>query len=224
MQPDRVGGAMSWVRIFLLGGVSLALVALERPAAAADMADGLALKAPAKVPYFDWTGFYVGGHVGYSRGNARVTVADPDPTNFSHSFGSLTGGLQGGYNYVLPSRFLLGIEADASFPNWLSADDLAWFRTTPDTDIAEKIDYMATLRGRFGYAFDHWMVYATGGFAWSLGRFLQTPGAVDDIDKVLHLHTGWSAGAGAEFAIAPSWTARLEYLYRNFGHAEVAFP
>jgi high affinity Mn2+ porin len=125
---------------------------------------------------------------------------------------------------VLPSRFLLGIEADASFMNALSADDVAWFRTTPDTDIAEKIDFMATLRGRFGYAFDHWMVYATGGFAWSLGRFLQTPGAVDDIDKVLHLHTGWAAGAGAEFAIAPSWTTRLEYLYRNFGHAEVLFP
>jgi hypothetical protein len=132
------------------------------------------------------TGFYVGGHVGYSRGNAWVTLADPDPTNFRSSFGSLTGGLQGGYNYVLPSRFLLGIEADASFMNALAADDVAWFRTTPDTDIAEKIDYMGTLRGRFGYAFDHWMVYATGGFAWSLGRFLQTPGAVDDIDKVLH--------------------------------------
>jgi hypothetical protein len=50
-----------------------------------------------------------------------------------------------GYNYVLPSRFLLGIEADASFMNALSADDVVWFRTTPDTDIAEKIDYMATL-------------------------------------------------------------------------------
>jgi len=200
-------------------------------ATAADAADAtvpplqLPLKAPsASASSFDWTGFYVGGHVGYSRGNARVTVADDDPTNFSHSFGSLTAGLHGGYNYVLPSRFLLGIEADMSFPNYLSADDVVWFRTTPDTDIAEKIDFMSTVRGRFGYAFDHWMVYATGGFAWSLGRFLQTPGAGDDIDKTLHLHTGWAAGAGAEFAIAPRWTARLEYLYRNFGHAEVMFP
>jgi high affinity Mn2+ porin len=185
----------------------------------------LLLKAPpARATSFDWTGFYVGGHVSYSRGNARVTVVDDDPTNFSHRFGSLTGGLQGGYNYVLPSRFVLGIEADMSFPNYLSADDVVWFRTTPDTDIAEKIDFMSTVRGRLGYAFDHWMVYATGGFAWSLGRFLQTPGAVDDIDKALHLHTGWAAGAGAEVPIAPSWIARLEYLYRNFGHAEVTFP
>src|SRR6266511_4138676 len=173
---------------------------------------------------FDWTGFYAGGHVGYARGDARVNVVDDDAVNFKSSFGSLIGGLQGGYNYVLPSRFLLGIEADASFLNYLSADDLAWFRTTPHTDIAEKIEFMSTVRGRLGYAFDHWMVYATGGFAWSLGRFLQTPGVIDDPDKALHLHTGWAAGTGAEFAIAPNWIARLEYLYASFGHADVLFP
>jgi high affinity Mn2+ porin len=185
----------------------------------------LPLKAPtAGASSFDWTGFYVGGHVGYSRGNARVNVVDDDAASFKSSFGSLTAGLHGGYNYVLPSRLLLGIEADMSFPNYLSADDVVWFRTTPDTDIAEKIDFMGTLRGRFGYAFDHWMVYASGGFAWSLGRFLQTPGTVDDIDKLLRFHTGWVAGAGAEVPIAPMWIARLEYLYRNFGHAEVIFP
>ena len=43
---------------------------------------------------------------------------------------------------------VLGIEADASFLNYLSADELAWFRTTPDTDIAEKIEFMSTVRGR----------------------------------------------------------------------------
>ena len=128
----------------------------------------LPLKAPTRVSAFDWTGFYVGGHVGYARGNARVKIVDDDLDSFRSSIGSLTGGLQGGYNYVLPSRFVLGVEADMSFMNYLSADDAAWFRTTPDTDLVEKIDYMGTLRGRFGYAFDHSMVYATGGFAWSL--------------------------------------------------------
>ena len=204
------------------GGLTVAALSCVRAIAA----DGI-IPPPVKAsaaPYYDWTGFYVGGHVGYSRGNARVRLGDDDSANFRSSFGSHTGGLQGGYNYVLPSRFLLGVEADVSFPNWLAADDVAWFRTTPNTDIAEKIDYMATLRGRLGYAFDHWMVYATGGFAWSLGRFLQTPGAVDDVDKALHLHRGWVAGAGAEVAITANWIARLEYLYRNFGHADVTFP
>jgi opacity protein-like surface antigen len=56
------------------------------------------------------------------------------------------------------------------------------------------------------------MVYATGGFAWSLGRFLQTPGAIEDTDKTLHLTTGWAAGAGAEFA---SGTARMSSISQN---------
>jgi high affinity Mn2+ porin len=83
---------------------------------------------------------------------------------------------------------------------------------------------MATLRGRLGYAFPHWMIYATGGYAWSLGRYLQNPGLTDDIDKALHLHGGWALGGGAEFAISRDWTARLEYLYRTFGHGDVTFP
>ena len=229
-EPSRVRDGIVGICIAISLAFAIGLPATFGTAQAADATipspwSQLPLKAPpAPVSSFDWTGFYVGGHVGYSRGNARVNLLDDDVTNFSHAFGSLTAGLQGGYNYVLPSRLLLGIEADASFPNFLAADDLAWFRTTPDTDIAEKIEFMATVRGRVGYAFDHWMVYATGGFAWSLGRFLQTPGAVDDIDKALHLHTGWAAGTGAEFAIAPNWIARLEYLYANFFHADVLLP
>src|SRR6516164_3500236 len=59
----------------------------------------LPLKAPpAPASSFDWTGFYVGGHVDYSRGNARVNLVDDDVTYFSHAFGSVTAGLQGGYN------------------------------------------------------------------------------------------------------------------------------
>jgi high affinity Mn2+ porin len=184
------------------------------------------VKAPDNPPYYNWTGLYVGGHVGYSRGNAQVTLTDPSSpaTNFGSPFGSLTGGVQLGYNYILPSRILLGIEADMSFPNFLAADPAAWSRTTLVADTSEKIDYMGTLRGRFGYAFPHWMIYATGGFAWSQGRFLQNPGVTDDIDKTLHLHSGWALGVGAEVAISSSWTARLEYLYLNFGYAEVLFP
>src|SRR5438874_759089 len=234
--PIFASGATSRVRARRVGAITVmaisvsalstifAVNALAAEAGVSQPWGQLPLKAPTRVSAFDWTGFYVGGHVGYARGNARVKIVDDDLDSFRSSIGSLTGGLQGGYNYVLPSRFVLGVEADMSFMNYLSADDAAWFRTTPDTDLVEKIDYMGTLRGRFGYAFDHSMVYATGGFAWSLGRFLQTPGAVDDIDKLLHLHTGWAVGGGGEVAIAPNWTARLEYLYRSFAHAEVTFP
>jgi high affinity Mn2+ porin len=190
----------------------------------ADASGSRRVKAPDLPDYDGWTGLYVGGHVGYSRGNAQVNLADPAPMDFSSSFGSLSGGVQLGYNYLLPSRILLGIEADMSFLNSLAADDVAWSRITAAADIAEKIDYMGTLRGRIGYAFPRWMMYVTGGPALSLGRYLANPGAADDIDKLLHLHAGWAIGAGAEAVIARNWTARIEYLYHDFGHAEVLFP
>lgn len=199
-----------------------ALIFIALQAEAAELP--LARTQVAPDPSFDWSGFYVGGHVGYTRGRAEVSLSDPTPTEFRQRLGSLYGGVQAGYNHVLSSRLLFGIEADFTFPNYLAADDVAWFRTTPESDIAEKIDYIGTLRGRLGYAFRHWMVYATGGVAWSQGRFLQKPGFADDVDKVLRLHAGVALGAGAEFAIAPHWALRLEYIYRHFGHAGAIFP
>src|SRR5215467_9620755 len=158
-EPSRVrdGIVGIYIAFSLAFGVGLPATFATAQAADATMPppwSQLPLKAPPAPPSsFNWTGFYVGGHVGYSRGNARVDLVDEDDiANFSHRFGSLIGGLQGGYNYVLPSRLLLGVEADASFPNYLAADDLAWFRTTPDTDIVEKIEFMSTVRGRLGYA------------------------------------------------------------------------
>jgi high affinity Mn2+ porin len=179
------------------------------------------------IAHYDWSGLYVGGHVGYARGRANPALQNPDVTGSGASFGSLYGGVQLGYNYFLSSRFLLGVEADISFPNYLGANDVAWSGTTARDDVTEKIDYVGTLRGRFGYAFDNWLLYGTGGLAWSQGRFLQEPpGATDpnEANKVLSFRTGWTAGAGVEVAIEHNWTARLEYLYSQFASANVVFP
>src|ERR1700752_4692956 len=67
---------------------------------------------------FDWSGIYIGGHVGYARGVINNTLSDPRPPGQQTSFGSLYGGLQAGYNHVFPSGFLIGIEADVSFPEF----------------------------------------------------------------------------------------------------------
>src|SRR3977135_2936339 len=143
--------------------VGLSLLALGSCADAADMP----VKAPPIQPRFDWTGFYVGGHLGYARGHASGSFADPVPATSSNSFGSLFGGFQLGYNYVLPSGFLVGVEGDVSFPNFLGADDVARSRFTAQGILEEKIDYIGRLRGRFGYVSGNWLVYGTGGFAWS---------------------------------------------------------
>ena len=177
-------------------------------------------------PRFDWSGWYVGGHVAYSLGRGTSTLSDPNPTVVGNSFSSLYGGVQGGYNYVFPSRLLLGAEADITFPNFQTYTDGLIFTgaTSQGTTVTDQIDYIATLRGRFGYAFDHWLIYGTGGFAWSQARFGETPGVANEEDKILLTRTGWALGLGAEVAIAPDWTARIEYLYDRFGTVAGVFP
>jgi high affinity Mn2+ porin len=99
---------------------------------AADMPASLPVKAP--VPYvstaYDWTGWYVGAHVGVIRGSSNWSAQPGTGTpglngsfnlpfnfDFMAGTGSYVAGLQGGYNYVSPSRFMLGFEIDASSPN-----------------------------------------------------------------------------------------------------------
>ena len=181
-------------------------------AEADDLSGAMPVKAPARS--YDWNGFYVGGHIANGTGRGTGTLSDPNPTLVGNSFGSLYGGMQGGYNYVFPSGLLLGAEADVTFPNFQTYADGLIFTggTVQGTTVTDQIDYIATLRGRFGYAFDHWLVYGTGGFAWSQARFSETPVAGNP-DTILLTRTGWALGLGAELAIAPSWTARIEYLY-----------
>src|ERR1700738_1149435 len=199
---------------FVLGYVAFAALDGAQAAAAADLA------LPVLPAQFNWTGLYVGGHVGYSRGDARFTIFDPAPGPSASRFGGLFGGVQAGYNYVLPSRILLGVETDISFPNYLGQDDRAWTRIRPDgSEVFHQIDYVATARGRIGYVFDRWMVYGTGGFAWSQGRFKQSPGLDVNDDKDLKMLTGWAAGAGAELATGSGWSTRLEYFFTLCGGA-----
>jgi high affinity Mn2+ porin len=222
------GGAGSLVfkrieAILLASGCIAATGFLMADCLAADVAfpNSMPLKSP-PIANYDWSGFYAGGHVGYSRGSGRNTLFDPDPAAASSSFGSLFGGMQFGYNYRLPSRLLVGIEADISFPNYLD-DGIVASRSTPSSAVIEKLDLVSTVRGRAGYAFGHWLFYATGGLAWSQARFLEDSSSTGNQDKVLRMRTGWALGVGAELAIAPGWSARLEYLYDRLGKASGTF-
>ncbi len=211
------------VKKFMLGAVIGMTLTTAGGAAADDM---MVTKAPppSTPTDFNWTGFYVGGHVAYSLGRADSTLSDAAPTPSSNSFGSLYGGLQAGYNYVLPSRLLLGIEADITFPYFFENGTIFTGGTPQGTTVSDQIDYVATLRGRFGYAFDRWLIYGTAGLAWSQARFGETPGVASGEDLVQLTRVGSAIGLGAELAIGPNWTARVEYLYDRFGSVAGVFP
>src|SRR3977135_2379342 len=196
----------------LIAGVSLSLLALDGPAAAADMP----LKAPQIQSVFDWTGFYIGAHAGYSRGGSTLVWSDPAASAPSSVFSGMIGGVQAGYNYRFPSGLLLGVEADITFPNYLTSNSVVSSLATARSAVAEKWDYVGTARGRVGYATGPWLVYATGGLAWAGERFLNSP-ATGSEEKTLNTRLGWAAGAGVEYAFAPHWSARPGYFLCPFG-------
>ena len=198
----------SWERI--IASVGFGMLMFDAPAMAADMP----LKAPVLKAVYDWTGFYVGGAVGYGGGSlgAGTNALPEQGAFFPHSSTGLIGGFDVGYLKQFPNHVVLGIEADTSFTSPVDPAALtpAPFNTT--------LDYIGTVRGRVGYAFGTLMPYVTGGFAWghshvdindSGGSIVASPG---------QYQSGWTAGAGVEFAVSGNWSAKLEYDYIDLAH------
>jgi high affinity Mn2+ porin len=206
-----------WERLF--AGVGFGLLALDGPAVAADMP----VKAPHIQAVFDWTGLYIGAHAGYSRGSSSAVLSDPATLAANNTFSGTIGGVQAGYNYRLSSGLLFGVEADITFPSYLTSNSVVSLLATAQSDVTEQWDYVATARGRIGYAAGPWLAYATGGLAFAGERFLNSPTNGSD-EKVLNTRLGWAAGGGLEYAFAPHWSARLEYLYSRFETADIRFP
>jgi high affinity Mn2+ porin len=200
-----------------LAGAAFGALALASPADAADL-----VKAPYRAALFDWTGFYVGAHTGYSLGTSGSALRDPALTSTSGHFSGVIGGVQAGYNWQFPSGLLLGVEADLTFPSYLTSNFTLGPIGTPRTALDQQWDYVGTARGRIGYTAGPWLAYATGGLAIAGERFLNTPaGGVQE--KHIAAGLGWAAGAGVEHAFSPHWTLRLEYLYSQFERANVVF-
>jgi high affinity Mn2+ porin len=206
-----------WER--LVAGIGLGLLALNGPAVAADMP----VKAPHIQAVFDWTGLYIGAHAGYSRGSSSAVLSDPTSIAASGNFSGMIGGVRAGYNVRMSSGLLLGVEADITFPSFLTSNSIVSSLATAQSDVTEQWDYVATARGRVGYATGPWLAYATGGVAFAGERFLNSPASGSD-EKVLHTRLGWAAGGGLEYGFAPHWSARLEYLYSRFEKADIRFP
>jgi high affinity Mn2+ porin len=203
-----------------LAGAAFGALALGSPAIAADMP----LKAPHLRPAFDWSGFYIGGHTGYGRGSSTAVLSDPLAVSTNSIFSGVIGGVQGGYNVQMPSGLVLGVEADLTFPNYFISNKIVSTLTGAHSEVVEAFDYAGTVRGRIGYASGHWLVYATGGFAFAGERFINTPDVGGTDQKHINVRPGWAAGAGVEYAFAPHWSVKLEYLYSQFDRANIRFP
>lgn len=174
---------------------------------------------------YDWTGFYVGGHIGYGWGNTE----DISNVNaLERDLDGLIGGIQAGYNYQT-GNVVFGIEADLTFSDmhdeWGARVELDPYYGKDEQKL------FGTVRGRVGYAFDRVLPYVHGGLAWSYNEHgfgcdpdrapgtlgCTTPFYASETDAVF----GYTVGAGIEVAVFDTWSIRGEYSYTDYGDNDV---
>jgi opacity protein-like surface antigen len=134
-------------------------------------------KAVAYVPATNWTGFYVGGFLGGVYGNTDIRfVGDPINTGNNPRVAGALGGFQAGYNYQLPNRFVLGVEADVGAANLHGAracgtdsgrDQFGNVVRFPSVllNCESTANWMATAAARLGYAWGRTLYYVKAGGA-----------------------------------------------------------
>jgi outer membrane immunogenic protein len=210
----------------LLLTVGFLSVGLAHSALAADMP----VKAPRIVDpvVANWTGFYVGGNVGYSWGNLDATGAVISPTGQSNfKANGFIGGVQAGYNWQFNRNWVVGVEVDYQWSaekenqSWVFPIIIGDARSGFTIANEFKLPWFATARARLGYVpSPNWLLYATGGVAVgkvtdnaSLSLGALSVSVSDSVTK-----TGWTIGGGVETKIGNSnWSTKLEYLYLDLG-------
>jgi outer membrane immunogenic protein len=209
--------------------VAVSTLAIGGSAFAADMA----LKAPPPPAAYSWTGWYVGLNAGGSFGKASDSSTFGIPavplSSTSSNLDGFVGGGQIGYNWQSGTT-VFGLEADIQGTGERgTANTIIPFvpppvlagPTTISLSDGEKLPWFGTVRGRIGLTpSPTWLLYVTGGLAYGEIKSAETLtvpligaaafGATTD-------RAGWTLGAGAEASIGGNWTAKIEYLYLDFG-------
>jgi outer membrane immunogenic protein len=201
--------------------------------------------APPPIPDYSWTGCYVGANIGYAWGNSNVTytqtgafltAANPANVAFSNSLGSpnismngLAGGGQIGCNYQI-ARFVFGLEGDGESVGLSgiagASGTLPVGGSPASSSTLVSSHALFTLRPRAGFAVDRTLFYVTGGYAAGILDYSETFThlATNSVEAgtVSSTRSGWSVGAGIEYAMTNNWTIKGEYLYVNLGSVSFA--
>lgn len=187
----------------------LVALAMTAPSFAADLRRPIykAPPLPAYLPY-NWSGIYVGANGGYGWGKAHVTNSLADFTTNSQ-YGWLAG-VTLGYN-MQTGVWVWGLEGDIDYA--FIKGNGSNVATCGTADCEVKNTWIATARGRVGYAMDRWLPYVTGGAAFSGAKISTGTGSNTKTT------TGWTAGGGIEYGISRDWSVKAEYLYADLGKA-----
>ena len=184
----------------LLGGV--AAVALSTAVGAVEPTPVPEPVPPAEATPYNWTG-------AYGRTNKLA------PTSDTLLLGAPIGGTadsflntpQFGYNYQ-SGPFVMGVEGDVR----RRGVDFLGIYGLDLSNFRNEQGWIGTLRPRAGVAADNWLLYGTGGIAYSAGDDARFPNTQP--------RAGWTVGGGVEYAGGKQWSLGLEYLYADFGKSQ----
>jgi outer membrane immunogenic protein len=207
---------------------------------AAILLGSLAWCLPAAAQGIDWRGAYVGGFAGAAWMDRTFATelsgewvnplnplnqVDRDALlpllNGRKNSTSAIGGAAVGYNWQVHG-LLLGVEADYSALDGKDSTASTVTAINPYTvETSTDIDWVATLRGRLGVAFDRSLVYVTGGLAFGERKFNQSVVQLNfpyvQTGASSSTKAGWVLGAGLEHALDDKWSLRLQYLHVDLG-------
>jgi outer membrane immunogenic protein len=211
------------MRATLLGGAAASLLTVS--ALAADLRIPPA-QPQVVIPPFTWTSCYAGAQAGGGWGKKDLTdtvgiLSSFSPGGFSAANLDVSGYMVGGQigcDYQFAPTWVVGIEGAATggniskTTNFAVPGDTASFRATTD--------FLASITGRIGYAWDRWMLYGKGGVALVGDRYHVDDVAGSFFFDATENRIGWTAGAGLEWAFTPEWSVKLEY---GFGTKSLLF-
>ncbi len=186
------------------------------PALAADMPSSRKLPpAPALPSFYSWTGIYLGVQGGYAWSQEKTILSDTlgrafNGAAFRQSSDAALGGGHAGFNYQVGS-LVFGIEGD------IEALDSGETLVAPGISARITRDWQGSLRGRAGFALDRFMIYATGGAAFTEFSYHLAGAGAAAPESLDRSRTGWTAGAGVAFAYTDNVILGAEYRYSDFG-------
>ena len=197
-----------------LAPLSGALVVCTSSAIAADLPPAPGIAQPMVTPAYSWSGYYIGGQVGYARDSTKSQLQTPAGAVlavWNYTANGVIGGAYSGYNWQL-GGLVIGVESDVegSNLNKTSGPVIGLYS-------GSKLDWQVSLRTRVGFAADRTLFYFTGGLAdASLGHSLYD--ASHSVSFTTNTNRlGYTVGGGIEHAVTDNLVGRIDYRYTDFG-------
>jgi outer membrane immunogenic protein len=184
---------------------------------------------PPPVYYFSWTGCYFGGNGGglwLTKDYTLTSIVGVPvvPAGFGgHDASSWIAGVQVGCNYQFAGGFVVGAQADYDWTNANGSHGDAFGFGTSHTSETRSL---GSVTGRIGYAWDRFLGYVKGGWAWERDNYswiIPVGGGATAALTASETRGGWTVGIGGEYAFLDWLTGFIEYDYYDFGTSNVAF-